>query len=53
MSEEKKNLTTRRDFLKTSGVAAGALIGGGLIGGLVGYNVNDNESLLTKRDKSE
>ena len=40
MSEEKKNLSTRRDFLKTSGVAAGALIGGGIIGGLVGYNVN-------------
>lgn len=43
MSEEQKNIT-RRDFLKTSGVAAGALIGGGIIGGLVGYNVNDTKT---------
>lgn len=39
MEENKKNIS-RRDFLKTSGVATGALIGGGLIGGLVGYNIN-------------
>ncbi|WP_313894606.1 gluconate 2-dehydrogenase subunit 3 family protein [Psychrobacillus sp.] len=37
MSEEKK-VITRRDFLKTTGIATGALIGGGVIGGLVGYN---------------
>ncbi|MDI2587543.1 gluconate 2-dehydrogenase subunit 3 family protein [Psychrobacillus sp. NEAU-3TGS] len=52
MPEEKKNLSTRRDFLKTSGVAAGALIGGGLIGGLVGYNVNDNKSATTPKGTS-
>ncbi|TQR21273.1 gluconate 2-dehydrogenase subunit 3 family protein [Psychrobacillus vulpis] len=52
MSEEKKNIT-RRDFLKTSGVAAGALIGGGLIGGLVGYNVNNNANVPGKVMPSE
>ncbi|WP_342513500.1 gluconate 2-dehydrogenase subunit 3 family protein [Sporosarcina sp. FSL K6-1522] len=38
MADDKKGLS-RRDFLKTTGVATGALVGGGLIGGLVGYNV--------------
>jgi gluconate 2-dehydrogenase gamma chain len=42
--EKKEKSLTRRDFLKTSGVATGALIGGGLIGGLVGYNINKPES---------
>lgn len=37
MAEDKKGLS-RRDFLKTTGIATGAVIGGGLIGGLVGYN---------------
>lgn len=40
MTTEPKNFS-RRDFLKTSGIAAGALIGGGIIGGLIGVNVND------------
>lgn len=40
MAKEPKNYS-RRDFLKTSGVAAGALIGGGIIGGLIGANVNN------------
>lgn len=40
MAKEPKNYS-RRDFLKTSGIAAGALIGGGIIGGLIGANVND------------
>jgi len=43
MVKEKKNYS-RRDFLKTSGIAAGALIGGGVIGGIIGANVNDNAS---------
>ncbi len=34
------NNVSRRDFLKTTGIAAGTLVGGGLIGGLVGYNMN-------------
>lgn len=37
MSDSKKGVS-RRDFLKTGGIAAGTLVGGGLIGGLVGYN---------------
>lgn len=52
MSEEKKNIT-RRDFLKTTGVATGALIGGGLIGGLVGFNVNKtNQGVSDVVDKN-
>ncbi|PWA13191.1 dehydrogenase [Pueribacillus theae] len=39
MAEERKKNLSRRDFLKTSGIATGTLLGGGLIGGLVGYNV--------------
>lgn len=38
MTEDKKGLS-RRDFLKTTGIATGAVLGGGLLGGLVGYNV--------------
>lgn len=37
MAKKVKNFS-RRDFLKTSGVATGALIGGGILGGLIGYN---------------
>ncbi len=40
MTTEPKKYS-RRDFLKTSGIATGALIGGGIIGGLIGVNVND------------
>lgn len=39
MESKDKNIS-RRAFLKTSGVATGALIGGGLLGGLIGYNAN-------------
>lgn len=38
MANDKKGLS-RRDFLKTTGIATGAVLGGGVIGGLVGYNV--------------
>ncbi|MFX3674967.1 MAG: gluconate 2-dehydrogenase subunit 3 family protein [Paenisporosarcina sp.] len=48
MEKKEKNIS-RRDFLKTSGVATGALIGGGLIGGLVGYTIKKPES--TKNGK--
>lgn len=43
MAKNEKNYS-RRDFLKTSGIAAGALIGGGVIGGLIGANANDSAS---------
>lgn len=38
MSEDKKGLS-RRDFLKTTGIATGALVGGGVLGGLITHNV--------------
>lgn len=41
MTEKDKGLT-RRDFLKTSGIATGTLIGGGLLGGVIGYNARNN-----------
>lgn len=40
MSNKDNNDLSRRDFLKTTGIATGTLIGGGLIGGLIGYNTN-------------
>ncbi|CEG24131.1 Gluconate 2-dehydrogenase subunit 3 precursor [Planococcus massiliensis] len=43
MAKETKNYS-RRDFLKTSGIATGALIGGGIIGGLIGANSNNNNA---------
>lgn len=45
MAEEQKGLS-RRDFLKTTGIATGALVGGGIIGGLVGYNVKKEDKAL-------
>jgi gluconate 2-dehydrogenase gamma chain len=41
MADEKKGVS-RRDFMKTTGIATGTLIGGGLIGGLVGYNAKQD-----------
>lgn len=46
MADEKQ--FSRRDFLKTTGVATGGIIGGSLLGGLVGFNIGDD-----KDDKSE
>lgn len=43
MAEKDKNFS-RRDFLKTSGIATGALIGGGIIGGLIGANTNKQDT---------
>lgn len=43
MAKNEKNYS-RRDFLKTSGIAAGALIGGGVIGGLIGANANNTNN---------
>lgn len=48
MSEKPKNYS-RRDFLKTTGIATGALIGGGLIGGLVGFNANNADENATDK----
>lgn len=47
MPKNDKNYS-RRDFLKTSGIATGALIGGGIIGGLIGANTgNDSAATAT------
>lgn len=48
MTGKPKNYS-RRDFLKTTGIATGALIGGGLIGGLVGLNVNNTEQSVSNK----
>lgn len=39
LANENEKQMSRRDFLKTSGIAAGTLVGGGLIGGAIGYNM--------------
>ncbi|MDN7246689.1 gluconate 2-dehydrogenase subunit 3 family protein [Planococcus shenhongbingii] len=44
MSKKEKNFS-RRDFLKTSGIAAGALVGGGIIGGLIASNTGTQNAL--------
>ncbi|OKL36653.1 gluconate 2-dehydrogenase subunit 3 family protein [Domibacillus mangrovi] len=52
MSDNEKGLS-RRGFLKTTGIAAGALVGGGLIGGLVGYNTKDNKQISNEMTNGE
>ncbi|MEI3612123.1 gluconate 2-dehydrogenase subunit 3 family protein [Pseudogracilibacillus sp. SO30301A] len=44
MTKNDKGLS-RRDFLKTSGIAVGTLVGGGLIGGAIGYNVRKDANI--------
>lgn len=34
---------SRRDFLKTTGIATGAVLGGGLLGGVLGYNIKGDK----------
>jgi len=52
MAKKTKNFS-RRDFLKTSGVATGALIGGSLLGGLIGYNANNSKTSPTETKSGE
>lgn len=51
MADEKKDVS-RRDFLKTAGVATGALVGGGVIGGLIGYNAKDGGTATDDEERS-
>ncbi|MGE6413137.1 gluconate 2-dehydrogenase subunit 3 family protein [Planococcus kocurii] len=51
MAEKDKNFS-RRDFLKTSGIATGALIGGGIIGGLIGANTNKQDNATDSSSSS-
>jgi len=51
MADEKKDVS-RRDFLKTAGVATGALVGGGVIGGLIGYNAKDGGNATKDGERS-
>lgn len=42
---------SRRDFLKTTGVATGGIIGGSLLGGFVGFNMADSGSDTAQNDQ--
>lgn len=52
MAKNDKNFS-RRDFLKTSGIATGALIGGGIIGGLIGANTAKDEKATKAPENSK
>src|SRR5690625_2564888 len=52
MTEKDKGLS-RRDFLKTSGIAAGTLVGGGLIGGAIGYNARKDPGTVSEPPTEE
>ncbi|WP_371814494.1 gluconate 2-dehydrogenase subunit 3 family protein [Jeotgalicoccus sp. WY2] len=43
-NKPKEKQFSRRDFLKTTGVATGGIIGGSLLGGLVGFNLDGSSS---------
>lgn len=45
----KEKQFSRRDFLKTTGVATGGIIGGSLLGGLVGFNLDGSSSGKTRQ----
>lgn len=51
MGQEEKNLS-RRDFLKTTGIATGTLVSGGIIGGLIGYNSNKKSKPSNNANKN-
>lgn len=50
MADEKQ--FSRRDFLKTTGVATGGIIGGSLLGGLIGFNL-DGKSGNSSNDSGD
>ena len=44
-NNDKEKSFSRRDFLKTTGAATGGIIGGSLLGGFVGFNLDGNTNL--------
>lgn len=50
----KEKQFSRRDFLKTTGVATGGIIGGSFLGGLIGFNLegSDNQEPSTENESS-
>ncbi|MFD1928872.1 gluconate 2-dehydrogenase subunit 3 family protein [Sporosarcina siberiensis] len=51
MSKDKKGLS-RRDFLKTTGIATGALIGGGVLGSLITQNATKDDVAGTGKNEA-
>lgn len=52
MSKEEKQFS-RRDFLKTTGAATGGIIGGSLLGGFIGYGMDDDSAPTAEPDTDE
>ena len=51
MSKDNKGLS-RRDFLKTTGIATSALVGGGVLGSLITHNVTKGNVAGTDKNKA-
>lgn len=51
-NDQDKKKFSRRDFLKTTGVATGGIVGGSLLGGAVGWNFN-SEAPDQQEEKSQ
>ena len=51
MSKENNGLS-RRDFLKTTGIATGALVGGGVLGSLITHNVTKGNVAGTDKNQA-
>jgi gluconate 2-dehydrogenase gamma chain len=52
-NEGKEKVFSRRDFLKTSGVAAGGIVGGAMFGGVVGSLYQSEEGTQTEEPETD
>ncbi|SEQ36940.1 gluconate 2-dehydrogenase subunit 3 family protein [Piscibacillus halophilus] len=54
MSEEEKHKTdeSRRQFLKNSGYFAGGLVGGGIIGSVIGWQIDDTNETKNQNEQA-